>query len=600
MATTRSLRVLSACALIALLLGLLGPAATAQSPDDLPDPPAGQAGPVLGPLEDILVNLTGPLGDGLGDIPFDNAVRLLGDDAVAAAVALSRITFDTATTAVLGRDDVFADTLSSVAGQGIAGAPLLLTQTDAVDQRTQDELDRLGVSEVVILGAELAISADVEQQLVDAYGADNVTRAGGPSRVETAAELAALLAPTATEVVLLRAYPSEGSDQAQAYADALSAGPFASDAGIPSLLTPTAALHPATAAYLEAAGVTTATLVGGEAAIAPAVEEALVGMGVTVTRIAGENRWETAIRIANAMGLADASEANRIILTEGGGIERPLWAAGFAAAAHGAVFDSPVLLADGPLLPPETIAFLADGLVANALRLNNEPLICNSFVDILACETAALLMAGLLDEVNALTGGQIEEQLGPVVFGPLAEAVGGVVPGPGEDMSPGLVGSLLAVIGNPGTEEETTADTCSDGIDNDGDGTIDNDEECDGSASTALAIAMVDQPEVVRDAVEALFGPRDARVSTSVQGLLLGGLTALEAVGPVDTADEAAATALAAVLDAMGAMLAVGDAEEAQAAAAALDEALRLLDGDVSDEVVEDVLGTLDILAALG
>ena len=577
-----------------MALTAAGPAA-AQSLPDLPIAPSGAVGELLAPLEDLLGEITAPLGDALGDIPLDNAVTLTADDAVDAAIALSQITFDSSQIAYVGRDDVFADTLSSVAGQGIAGAPLLLTQTDTIDERVVAELDRLGATQIILLGSTAAISEEVQAQFEDVYGTANVSRVGGPSRIETAADLAGLIAPAADHVVLMRAYPSAGNDQSQAYADALSAGPLASVMELPSLLTTTDYLHGATEAYLEEAGVSQVTLIGGEAAIGSEVEQTLLDKGMTVTRIAGDNRWHTSILVANAMGILDAADANRLILTEGGNIDAPLWSAGFAAAAHGAVYQSPVILADGPLLPPETISFIGDGLISNALRLSNEPLICNSFVDFLACEAAALLMLGTLDEVNALTGGLIEQVLGPV-FGPLAEALDGVIPGPGES-SPGLVGQILGLIGVGGTQEETASDNCDDGIDNDEDGEIDEADECEGSADDQLDSALAAQPTAVRAGFVNLVGPSGHRVSASEQAVLIDILQDLQDTlgGPIDTTDPAQAAALVDVLAAVDAVL--GD----RSGNIPLGELTNLLEG--IEVLVVDLIDTValgDVVGALG
>lgn len=531
-------------ALTIVLLTTLAPPASAQF-DDLPIAPAGALGPILSPLETLLEQITEPLGDALGDVPLTNAVRLRAEDAVDASIALSQITFPTSNLALIGRDDVFADTLSSVSAQGIAGAPLLLTQTDALDPRIQEELTRLGVTRIIILGSTGAISPGLEATFVEMYGEANVTRVGGPSRVETAALLADAVAPAATDAVLLRAYPDAGNDQSQAYADALSVGPYASINEFPALLTTTSYLHPAAEAYLESSPIERVTIVGGEAAVGPEVEAALVDMGITVTRINGQNRWDTSILIAKAMGMMDAADANRLILSEGGAIEDPLWAAGFAAAAQGAVFESPVILADGALLPPETLAFLGDGLISNALRLSNLPLICNSFVTFLACQTVALLLLGPLDEVNALTGGALETVLGPA-FGPLAEALDGAIPGPG-GMEPGLIGQILSIIGVPGTEQDTTTDLCNDGIDNDGDGQIDEPDECE----AAFAAAMSRQPPAFQAAVLSMVGPEGQRISPTRQIALSAVLADLQAAlpGPVDLTDPAAAEALSSIFD---------------------------------------------------
>lgn len=546
-------RALAAVVLSALLLVPLASPAAAQLPsfDDLPVAPDGAIGALLDPLEDLIEQITAPLGDAVCDIPLDNAVRLCGEDAVGASVVLSQATFETADFVMVGRDDVFADSLSSVAAQGIAGAPLLLTQTDGLDPRVVEEFTRLGTTQVLILGSVHAIAPETEAQLVEIFGADNVARVGGPSRVETAALLADHIAPQATHAILMRAYPEEGVDQAQAYADALAAGPLGSQLEYPALLTTTDYLHPAAEAFFASSGVTNVVVVGGEAAIAPSVVEELEAMGITVERVAGQNRWGTAIEIARFMGFLDAADTSRLILTEAGSIAEPLWSAGFAAAAHGAVYEAPVILADGPLLPPETLAYLGDGLVSNALRLSNLPLICNTWVDILACETAALLMLGLLDEVNRMTDGLLEQVLGPV-FEQLQAVLEQVLPG-SDGTSPGLVGQILSLLGVSGDDEVGPGE---DGTDCDGDGDT-NDTECPSEPTVAYNAAMDSQPAEVQAAFEGLMGPSDDRISTSRQAALLVVFTALnDALGaPVDTSDPAQAAALVTVIDSIAAVL---------------------------------------------
>ena len=588
-----------ASALSALLVLALVLPTGAQIPGlpDLPDAPLGAIGEILDPLEELLEEVTGPLGDVLGDVPLDNAVTITAEDAVDAAIALSRITFESSQIVLLGRDDVFADSLSSVATQGIAGAPLLLTPSDSLDPRVEEELDRLGTTEIIILGSTAAITPALEATLVERFGDAGVSRVGGPSRVETAALLAELVAPDASDAILMRAYPEEGSDQSQAYADALGAGPLGSLREWPALLTTTDYLHPAAREYFESADVTSVSIIGGEAAVGAAVEDELTDMGITVTRIAGENRWGTAIEIARAMDFLDASDASRLILSEAGAIEEPLWAAGFAAAAHGAVFEAPVILADGVLLPPETLAFIGDGLISNALRLSNLPLICNSFVDFLACETAALLLLGALDEVNALTGGVLELVLGPV-FDPLNEALEGIIPG-SDGTSPGLLGQILAILGVPGVEEEDPEG--SDGTDCDGDGEVENDEECpEEDPAVRFATAIDQQPTAVRSAVLRLIGPEGDRISPTHQAVLMSVLDDLQSAlgGPVDTSDPAQAAALVTVLDAIDDTL---GAQSAGLPLTDLEDLLQGLEVLVGSLVEESVLGAIgDVVAGLG
>jgi putative cell wall-binding protein len=546
--------------------------------DELPVAPPGAVGELLEPVTDLVEDLVGAVGD-LVDPPQGNAVVLTAADAVEAAIALSRATFESAGTAFLGRDDLFADTLSSVAGQGIAGAPLLLTSSGALDGRTAEELDRLGVDRVVVLGNQAAVSDDVVAAL-EASGR-RVDRIGGASRIETAAALAAALSPRADEAVLLRAYGAADGDPAQAYADALSAGPLASSRELPSLLTTSESLHPATAAYLQAADVRSVTIVGGEAAVGPAVEADLADMGIAVTRIAGDNRFATAIGVAEAMGITTAADANRLILTEAVRSSDPLWAAGFAAAAHGAVYDSPVILADGAVLPPETVAFIVAGLAADPLRVANEPLICNSFVDPLACRLTSLLMLGDVVGADDLVRGLIRDILGDELFTSLVEALDGVVPGSGE-AAQGLVDALLGLLGEDDDED------AEDGDGGDGD---------DPTAEQQLTALVAGQPAEVADALTRLVGAPGDRESTTRQQAVAAVLADVTAAlgGPVDTSDPAQAAALVALLDGIDDVL---GAQLGSAPVADLADVLEAVEALAADLV--DAAAVVDVVDGLG
>lgn len=531
--------------------------AGAQDLGTLPIPDLGAVGELLDPVGDLVDEILGTIDPGLRDLPLDNAVRLLADDAVDAAIALSQATFETSDVVMIGRDDIFADSLSSVAAQGIIGAPLLLTQTDAIDERVAAEIARLGATEVIILGNESAISEAVEAQLRESF---EVSRAGGPTRIETAIELAQLVAPDADTAIIVRAYPSEGADQSQAYADALAAGPFGSLEQIPVLLTTSEDIHPATMSYIEDAGIENVFIIGGENAISLNISELLEGLLSSVTRIAGPNRAATAIAIANQMGFTTAADSSRLILTEVAGDTDPLWAAGYAAAAHAAVFEAPIIPSTGAILPPETLVYLLSGLLDNALRLGNEPLICNSFVNILACEAAALLLVGLLDEVDALLGGALSDLLGEAGLQDLLDQLSGILPG-ADGLSPAMITDLVEMLGLPA-----------------------------GSGLDDLAAL----PQTVQDSLVGLLGTEGNRPSGSEQAVitdLLGQLTGLLGGATVNTDNPTQAAAIADVFAGMGDLLGNDGAEMP------FGEAEALLGGVAS--LVQELTGTLD-LDALG
>ena len=297
-----------------------------------------------------------------GQTPFpDDTLAVVKEEAgisnVDVAVALSGATFADAGTVVVSRDDAFADALASGVMQ--RERPLLLVPREGpLPPQVRSELQRLAPSSAVVLGGTAAVSAQVEAELQD-LGLSTERRAGG-SRIETAIAVAAAEAPAAETAILARAFGADGtSDPSQGFADTLAGGGMAARTGWPILLTQTEALSPATRDYLEASQVRRVEILGGTAAIGTAVEEELRAMGITTERLAGATRADTAVAIADKLGSSSADDVDRVVLVQG---QTPdAWAGGFAAAAHSAAFDAPIVLATGDQLPQATLAWLQDG-----------------------------------------------------------------------------------------------------------------------------------------------------------------------------------------------------------------------------------------------
>jgi len=72
------------------------------------------------------------------------------------------------------------------------------------------------------------------------------------------------------------------------------ASPFAAANKLPLLLTETDSLPQATLDFLTAQHTQTVYIIGGTAVVSPAVENQLKGMGITVVRLEGSDRYQTA------------------------------------------------------------------------------------------------------------------------------------------------------------------------------------------------------------------------------------------------------------------------------------------------------------------
>jgi hypothetical protein len=171
-------------------------------------------------------------------------------------------------------------------------------------------------------------------------------RISGADRIDTAIRVA------------LGYYPSEYSDvvvlaRQDAFADAAAAGPLAAAAGGPLLLTPKDRLDPRVALemqrVLDPEGAGLVYLMGGTAAISPAVEKAVRDLGYDVVRLAGVDRYETSVLVAEEIGDTDL-----LFLATGRNFPDAL-----AAGAPASLYGGAILLTDGPVLPRSVREYLA-------------------------------------------------------------------------------------------------------------------------------------------------------------------------------------------------------------------------------------------------
>ncbi len=238
----------------------------------------------------------GPVGD-----------RLAGEDRIGTSLELSR-QFDRADTVVLARADEFPDALAGAPLAAHLEAPILLTPSDSLRTAVVAEIDRLGAEQAVLLGGEQALSAGVETAL-EAEGL--VTqRYEGEHRWDTAAQIAADL-PDPESAFVVRGI---GDDPLSGWEDAVAVSALAARTGTPILLTATEVLPDDTADVLGE--VDAATIVGGTAVVSDEVASEVAGQVDTMgARLAGANRFETSVEIADASVAAGMDPATTWVAT---------------------------------------------------------------------------------------------------------------------------------------------------------------------------------------------------------------------------------------------------------------------------------------------
>ncbi len=274
----------------------------------------------------------------------------------------------TVNTAIVISGEGFADALSAAALAGRYRAPILLTPPTSLASVVQSFVSVNQISNVYVIGGTTAVSQAVTDSL-NALSGVSVTRLSGEDRYLTA--LAVAKEVGGSTGADLGSYCNT-RDQAvllvngEGFADALAGGPLAYDDRLPILLTRPTGLEDVVLSYLDAASVDRVIILGGTTVVSTAIENSITARNVEVTRLAGENRFATAIAMAEALtiGPADCNwSANDFGFANG---RSPYDA--LAGSALLGQRQSPLLLTEPDQLAPATDGYLA----STPLTLNGE------------------------------------------------------------------------------------------------------------------------------------------------------------------------------------------------------------------------------------
>jgi len=232
--------------------------------------------------------------------------RLAGPNRYATAVAISQERWT-------GQDaDTTADVAVICSGanwpDGLVAAPLaiamrgpvLFVGSASVPSVTVDEIARLGVSRIVIIGGTGAVVPQVELTLRRLPVIEAVERIGGVDRYETASLVARRLVQTDSfasrrSLRAPRAFVVTGEN----FPDALASAALSYPMGAPLILSRRDALPAASQSLVDYLGTHDYYLAGGTGAISDAVAHELWAEPNTtyVYRVAGQDRYDTATEL---------------------------------------------------------------------------------------------------------------------------------------------------------------------------------------------------------------------------------------------------------------------------------------------------------------
>jgi photosystem II stability/assembly factor-like uncharacterized protein/putative cell wall-binding protein len=229
--------------------------------------------------------------------------RLYGADRYATSVAASKATFKTSNSVVIATGLSYPDALCGTSLAGALDAPLLLTANTWLPDSVAQELTRLGVKNVYIVGNTSGVAPAVETTLKRKY---TVTRIQGSTMYDTAAAVARKVHDITGASFGGQVFIVTGGG----FADALAVAPLAASQKAPILFANGSVLPSAEASALADIEATSVLIAGSTKSVGLDVETTLTAKGLKVERRWGVDRYATAVDVigyANARGWATPS-----------------------------------------------------------------------------------------------------------------------------------------------------------------------------------------------------------------------------------------------------------------------------------------------------
>lgn len=166
--------------------------------------------------------------------------------------------------------------------------------------------------------------------------------------------------------------------------DAMTAVPLSKKFNAPILMTPSSGLDSSVLQKIQQLQAKNVYIVGGVVAVTPAVEETLTDNGFNVIRLAGYDRYETAVKIAQLVG-----SKGTVYLVNGYGEPDALAVSAFAANQ-----GNPILLTERDNIPDVTLAQLQALAPTNVTIIGGTAVVSNNIESQLKAQYAVQRWGG--------------------------------------------------------------------------------------------------------------------------------------------------------------------------------------------------------------
>ncbi|MFB2555417.1 cell wall-binding repeat-containing protein [Herbiconiux liangxiaofengii] len=308
-------------------------------------------------------------GDGVEPQPEPEVSRIAGADRFEVSVNTSKAGWsDGSDTVYVASGEVFPDALSAASAATVADAPILLTTSGSLPSSVKAEIQRLGATDIVIVGGPKTISASVEAELKKL---GTVTRIGGADRFEASRNIATHAFPDGAEVAVL----ATGLN----FPDALSAGAAVAGRGPVVLVNGGASgLDAATKSLLTDLGVDEIAVAGGTASVSAGIQTDAAAIAETV-RLGGADRF-AASRAINAHFV---TEAQNVLLATGSNFPDAL-----SGSAFGPRTGAPLFTVQGTCIPAETLEQIMDLGAEQITLLGGEATLSPAVEQLQACASS--------------------------------------------------------------------------------------------------------------------------------------------------------------------------------------------------------------------
>ncbi|MEG0479091.1 MAG: cell wall-binding repeat-containing protein [Peptostreptococcus sp.] len=254
---------------------------------------------------------------------------------------------------ILASGDKYTDVLTATVLGNEKKSPILLSEKNKVSDNTLSEIKRLDPDTVIISGGPESVSDNVVNQLKkEGY---DIRRIAGQNRYETARKIGSevrLTTKNMDEAILV-----DGTN----FPDVITMSALANQKRVPILLTEPKTLNNITEKALKDWNIENVIIGGEKTSVSQNVENSVKSTAKTVVRIGGQDRYETAYKVADEVR-SNTNNKKNMILVDGTNFPD-----GITISSLSAKFKAPILLTTPKTLHPTTAKAINDWTIENIL-----------------------------------------------------------------------------------------------------------------------------------------------------------------------------------------------------------------------------------------